>query len=409
MPLTRVSIGMYEKETTSVKDLGAKGDGTTDDTEAVQKALDAGGDIVFPSGTYLVGSLQLRSNSRIIGLGKVVIKYLVGAGYFTNWPVAMVVNENLPAYYAPSNSGRQSGVFGVASNITISNITFDGQGQSVYGVQFVASDNVYLDNVKIINTKGALDLRAVRDSHFYRVVCDNIAEDGISISDQNFKPLSTLPVGKRSISNNIVFEYCEVRNSCGADRNDVTMNAFELDDGPANIRYVNCRAVNNTGCGFEGHIHTNEYDMYNIVFENCYAYNNHRKDDTITRYMSGFQIGQCPEGSYLGDIKLIGCHSIENDVGFSGNPGAETGYKQNLTITGGVWRTKFPTSTTRDQYNSVIALNSYFKNVNITDVTLEGTSDGYGIYTYGNGEDLFLRGVVIKNVYAPLRFRSHWG
>ena len=45
----------------SVKDFGAVGDGVTDDTAAIQAALDAGGDVYFPAGRYKVTS-QLTAN-----------------------------------------------------------------------------------------------------------------------------------------------------------------------------------------------------------------------------------------------------------------------------------------------------------------------------------------------------------
>ena len=45
------------QQTVSVKDFGAKGDGTTDDTAAIQAALNTGNStIYFPSGTYLISS-----------------------------------------------------------------------------------------------------------------------------------------------------------------------------------------------------------------------------------------------------------------------------------------------------------------------------------------------------------------
>ncbi len=48
----------------NVLDYGAKGDGTNDDTAAVQKAIDAcaaqgGGQVLLPAGTFLTGAFTL--------------------------------------------------------------------------------------------------------------------------------------------------------------------------------------------------------------------------------------------------------------------------------------------------------------------------------------------------------------
>ena len=45
----------------NVRDFGAVGDGTTLDTAAIQRAIDAGGVVNFPPGTYLTGTLYLKS------------------------------------------------------------------------------------------------------------------------------------------------------------------------------------------------------------------------------------------------------------------------------------------------------------------------------------------------------------
>lgn len=56
----------------SVKDFGAKGDGTTDDTTAIQNAINSfsnGGSLFFPKGTYLSGALKIKSRVFLVGDG----------------------------------------------------------------------------------------------------------------------------------------------------------------------------------------------------------------------------------------------------------------------------------------------------------------------------------------------------
>jgi hypothetical protein len=53
----------------NVKDYGAKGDGTTDDTYAIQSALNSGKSVYFPKGTYIVSSgLQTTNNTDVNGI-----------------------------------------------------------------------------------------------------------------------------------------------------------------------------------------------------------------------------------------------------------------------------------------------------------------------------------------------------
>ncbi|MBV54163.1 MAG: hypothetical protein CL816_08955 [Coxiellaceae bacterium] len=52
----------------NVKDYGATGDGSTDDSTAIQNAINAGGNIFFPSGSYKIGSsINLASNIKLFG------------------------------------------------------------------------------------------------------------------------------------------------------------------------------------------------------------------------------------------------------------------------------------------------------------------------------------------------------
>lgn len=77
----------------SVKDFGATGDGTTDDSDAINAGLDFvkvnGGTLVFPDGVYLCKSLQLDGNTKyysVVGGGKerVTFKHLDGSGTMFN-------------------------------------------------------------------------------------------------------------------------------------------------------------------------------------------------------------------------------------------------------------------------------------------------------------------------------------
>ena len=49
----------------NVRDFGAVGDGIANDTAAIQRAIDAGGTVYFPDGTYRTGSIFLRSGSAL--------------------------------------------------------------------------------------------------------------------------------------------------------------------------------------------------------------------------------------------------------------------------------------------------------------------------------------------------------
>lgn len=70
MALTKVSYSMIDGAVVNVKDYGAKGDGTTDDTAAVQAAINAaelkyyqGGTVFFPAGVYKITGSGLIHNA----------------------------------------------------------------------------------------------------------------------------------------------------------------------------------------------------------------------------------------------------------------------------------------------------------------------------------------------------------
>jgi polygalacturonase len=76
----------------NVREFGALGDGTTNDTAALQQALDrcrvlGGGEVLVPAGTYLTGALALRSNTLLRLQENAVIS---GTAELADYPVTQV-------------------------------------------------------------------------------------------------------------------------------------------------------------------------------------------------------------------------------------------------------------------------------------------------------------------------------
>lgn len=66
MSLTKVSYSMINGAFANVLDFGAVGDGVTDDTAAIQAAINASNGIYFPSGTYFITAALDVPNSRVL-------------------------------------------------------------------------------------------------------------------------------------------------------------------------------------------------------------------------------------------------------------------------------------------------------------------------------------------------------
>jgi len=97
------SIQSKLQDIVSVKDFGAVGDGLTDDTDAIQSALDNNSAVFIPEGVFLCDELTLNTNNLVVGGG--TLKY----------------NNDTPS------SSPQIYLFNATSvsNVKISGVTFD--------------------------------------------------------------------------------------------------------------------------------------------------------------------------------------------------------------------------------------------------------------------------------------------
>jgi hypothetical protein len=148
-------------EAISVKDFGAKGDGTTNDTAALQAAADAipanGGGLMFPPGRYAVtGSVRLSSNTSVIGTGATLLAI---SGFPIN--TAFLVNKNnsvtvltdhdisvrgMTFDYATFGTGGSHAIsMNFASNILIADCIFQCRGNAGNATACVGCVNTRID------------------------------------------------------------------------------------------------------------------------------------------------------------------------------------------------------------------------------------------------------------------------
>lgn len=129
---------------------GAKGDGSTDDTDAIQAAIDSlpdgGGTVYFPAGTYMI--------SRIITVGtgngadkkstKNAIK-LVGAS--SNWSGSTIGVTLKPA----NHIGAILKVTGFINNVVIEGFQLMCNGMADFGIHITACQRSKFRNIEIFN------------------------------------------------------------------------------------------------------------------------------------------------------------------------------------------------------------------------------------------------------------------
>jgi hypothetical protein len=101
------------RDVVSVKDFGAVGDGVTDDTAAIQLAINTGFSLYFPAGTYRVSSLTQSTNSqRFVADGDVTISK----------------NANGPIITSSGSFVEMSGIRFSGAGFTGDNLVFSGNG-----------------------------------------------------------------------------------------------------------------------------------------------------------------------------------------------------------------------------------------------------------------------------------------
>ena len=210
----------------SVTNFGAKGDGTTDDTQSIQEAVNAGGDIFFPAGVYLISeTIELVSNVKFYTEPKtsVVLKFcgqtFIG---FHGQNVVNIIFENLTlANYAQAQGIKQS----ILQDSTSKSVTAYPVYTTDQMLSFGKSQNIQLINCRFNwkNGVGWLPTKADAISAYPKGLygglrfaqCSDINIDGCTF--QNSARITTMPPGKEPCHSlffkNNLLQCVEIENS----------------------------------------------------------------------------------------------------------------------------------------------------------------------------------------------------
>ena len=194
------------RQTVSVKDFGAVGNGVADDSAAFNNAIAASNSVYVPAGTYILTTVQLLANTHLYGDGKASIlkqketsavdwtRMLYARSASISTYVDNISIENLQ-FLGNSASGMYEQMFLLSlegtSNTTVSNCLFKGfQGDGIYIGWEVASP-VDVDNR---NSKDVIITDCIFDgvNNQNRNCISVVGGDGITIANNVFKNSSTV-------------------------------------------------------------------------------------------------------------------------------------------------------------------------------------------------------------------------
>ena len=309
--ITKVNEALNELKTFVTPQMfGAKGDGVTDDTAAIQAALDASSYVHIPDGIYMVnaegknGGIKPRSNQTIILSENAVIKAITNSS--ERYHIINIIGANNVTIRGGKVEGEKSTHTGTT-------------GDWGHGISILRSDNITIDGMEIFNCWGdAICMGSDLDSG-YEHNCENIriyncvlhdcrrqgisitAADGVTVRDCEIYNISgTLPQAGIDIEPNrddeqclnIVIDSCYIHDTAGESivtfHGDASkFNSTHIIDG---VRVVNCRLAGIFMCNGGENIFVSNSSIYQVKLASIsYAINvsNCRIDNLLVAGGSG--------------------------------------------------------------------------------------------------------------------------
>lgn len=356
-------------ETVSVKDFGAVGDGVTDDTAAIQAALDslsAGGFLYFPAGTFKITSTLSSSANNLS---------LVGAG---------VGATTLLKEFSTNNLFTLSG-----AKLNIRGFLVDTTLVHTAGIVFAfttTSGNIWMDNILTDKCYNIVDFTQSTQTFITNCIFNNFVNDGVRYRSlcggQNY--LNNVRMGLNATTNNGAGLYIEGGDTYHVSNVDVTSAASPIRlEPPANAVLVNLFFSNVTGDGVNRTSGNSGWTingtasgavLRRIRLTNCWAGVN---------YLDGFRI----QGA--DDVALYNCISITNQragIYLAASPTPTNVKIVGCTVTGN--------SLNNTNVYSGIEIDDYTSDFSIKDCVIKpiagmSNTQKYGVEVKGTNHDRY--------------------
>ena len=209
---------------------GAKGDGTTDDTAAIQRAVDAvagtGGTVMVPDGTYMVNAIAQNGSMGIILGSNMTLSLSAGAVFQAipnssqNYAILVLYSVNHVNIMGGTLLGERSAHTGTDGEWGMG-LSIENSNQVV--VQGVTAKECWGDGFYITNLCTDVTLCSVVSDHNRRQGLSVTSVDGLVVRNSTFKNTEGTPPetgidvepNNGNTVNNVLITGCTLRNNAG--------------------------------------------------------------------------------------------------------------------------------------------------------------------------------------------------